>query len=315
MITLLIRRTLLGLVTLVVTLVLIFLMVRLLPGNPAAVLLRDDASPEQVAYINELWGLNEPIPQQFLIYVGNLLRGNAGDSYQYQSTAGSPGTPAIGLVLSRVPATIELAVVSILISVAVAVPLGILTALRRDTVLDHATTTSALLLGSLPNFWIGMQLILLFGVILGILPTSGAGTPQHVILPAVTLAIPFMVVMLRLTRTEVARVLRAEYITTARAKGLKGNTVLIRHALRNAMIPLVTVMGLRLGGLLNGAVVVETLFGWPGVGRLMIDAIDARDYPLIQVLVPFSAVVFVIINISVDIIYGFLDPRVKVGAS
>jgi ABC-type dipeptide/oligopeptide/nickel transport system permease component len=312
---LLIRRTLLGVLTLIVTLILVFAMVRLLPGNPAAVLLRDDATPEQVAYISELWGLDKPIPVQFVIYLGNLLRGDAGDSYQYQSTAGSPGTPAIGLVLSRVPATIQLAVVSVLMSIVVAVPLGILTAVWRDSWLDHATVTSTLLLGSLPNFWIGMQLILFFGVVHRLLPTSGSGTPQHIILPAITLALPFMVILLRLTRTEVARVLQAEYITTARSKGLPPRTVLVRHALRNAMIPLVTIMGLRLGGLLNGAVVVETLFGWPGLGRLMIEAIEARDYPLIQVIVPLSAVIFVIVNVSVDIMYGLLDPRVKVGAS
>jgi peptide/nickel transport system permease protein len=312
---LLIRRTLLGVLTLLVTLTLVFAMVRLLPGDPAAVLLREDATPEQVQRINELWGLNEPVPVQFLIYLGNLLRGDAGDSYQYQSTAGSPGTPAVGLVLSRVPATAQLAVVSLLISVVIAVPLGIITAVWRDSWLDHTTMGSSLLLGSLPNFWIGMQFILLFGVVLGVLPTGGSGTPQHIVLPAVTLAIPFAVVLLRMTRTEVARVLRADFITTARAKGLPPNTVLVRHALRNAMIPLVTIMGLRLGSLLNGAVVVETLFGWPGLGRLMIEAINARDYPLIQVIVPLSAVIFVVINVLVDILYGVIDPRVQVGAA
>lgn len=315
MLALLIRRTLLGVLTLLVTLTLVFAMVRLLPGDPAAVLLREDATPEQVQRINELWGLNEPVPVQFLIYLGNLLRGDAGDSYQYQSTAGSPGTPAVGLVLSRVPATAQLAVVSLLISVVIAVPLGIITAVWRDSWLDHTTMGSSLLLGSLPNFWIGMQFILLFGVVLGVLPTGGSGTPQHIVLPAVTLAIPFAVVLLRMTRTEVARVLRADFITTARAKGLPPNTVLVRHALRNAMIPLVTIMGLRLGSLLNGAVVVETLFGWPGLGRLMIEAINARDYPLIQVIVPLSAVIFVVINVLVDILYGVIDPRVQVGAA
>jgi ABC-type dipeptide/oligopeptide/nickel transport system permease component len=315
MVGLVIRRLLLGLLTLVLTLWLVFMMVRLIPGNPAAVLLSDDATTEQIDYVTQLWGLDDPIPVQFGVYINNLLHGNAGDSYQYQTTAGSAGQDAMSLVLARLPLTVELAVTSIVLSILVSIPLGLISALLRDTWLDHVTMTTTLLVGSIPNFWIGMQLILLFGVTLGLLPTGGSGTPKHVILPAITLALPFIAVLTRLTRTEVARVMRAEFITTARAKGLDSQTVVVRHALRNAMIPIATILGLRLGGLLNGAVVVEVLFGWPGLGRLLIDAINARDYPIIQVVVPLAAVMYVAINIVVDILYGILDPRVMMGPS
>lgn len=311
MLALVTRRILLGFLTLFLTLVLVFAMVRLIPGNPAAVLLKDDATVEQIEYIKKLWGLDEPIPVQFGIYLKNLIRGDGGDSYQFQTTAGASGTDAIGLVVGRLPATIELAVVSILLSILIAMPLGLISALWQDSWLDHTVMTVSLLIGSIPNFWIGMQFILLFGVTLGILPTGGSGSASHVLLPALTLALPFIAILLRLTRTEVARVLQAEYITTARAKGLKSTTVLVRHALRNAMIPLVTMLGLRLGGLLNGTVVVEVLFGWPGLGRLLIDSINARDYPVIQIVVPLSAVMFVVINVLVDVTYGLLDPRMR----
>lgn len=311
MLRMLVKRALLGMLTLVVALVLVFVIVRLIPSDPAAVLLRDDATPEQIQQVRQLWGLDRPIPEQFVVYVGNLLRGNAGESYQFQRDAGVPGTPAFGLVLDRVPATLELALAALFLAILVGVPLGAYTALKPDSWLDHATLFVTIMLTSLPSFWIGMLLIMLFGLALGLLPTGGSGTPQHVILPAVTLALPFAAVLSRLARTEMGRVLRAEYIVTARAKGLQGQTVLWKHALRNACIPLVTVIGLRLSHLLNGAVIVETLFRWPGVGRLMIDAIGARDYPVVQVIVPLSAVLFVLVNILVDVLYGVVDPRVR----
>lgn len=315
MVVLAIRRLLLGFLTLGLTLLLVFVMVRLIPGNPAAVLLSDDATSEQIDYVTRLWGLDEPIPVQFAVYINNLLHGDAGDSYQYQTTAGSAGQDAMSLVVSRLPLTVELALASIVLSIVIAVPLGLLSAIWRDTWFDHTTMGATLMVGSIPNFWIGMQLILLFGVTLRLLPTGGSGTPKHLVLPAITLALPFIAVLTRLTRTEVARVMQAEFITTARAKGLGAQAVVIRHALRNAMIPIATILGLRLGGLLNGAVVVEVLFGWPGLGRLLIDAINARDYPIIQVVVPLAAVMYVAINIAVDILYGVLDPRVRMGRS
>lgn len=310
----LVQRALLGGVTLVVSLVLVFTILRLVPSDPASVLLRDDATPEQIEYVRQLWGLDQPVYVQFFVYVGNLLRGDAGDSYQFQRTAGERGTPAFELVVSRISATVELAFAALAISILVAIPLGVLTALKADSPFDHAVLSVTILLSSLPNFWIGMQMILLFGLGLGVLPTGGFGTPQHVILPAVTLALPFIVVLTRMTRTETARVLRSDFVRTANAKGLPPRTVLWGHALRNAMIPLVVIIGLRLGGLLNGAVVVETLFRWPGIGRLMIEAISARDYPIVQVIVPLTALIFVVINFAVDVVNGWVDPRVRLGA-
>lgn len=311
MVRMLVNRTLLGGLTLVVSLVLVFVIVRVIPSDPAAVLLRDDATPEQIDQVRRLWGLDRPIPEQFAVYVGNLLRGNAGESYQFQRDAGVAGTSAFALVIDRIPATVQLALSALVLAIAIGVPLGAYTALKPDSWLDHATLGITILLTSLPSFWTGMLLILLFGLVLGVLPTGGTGTPLHVVLPAVTLALPFAAVLARLARTEMARVLRTEYIVTARAKGLPGQRVLWRHALRNALIPLVTVIGLRLGHLLNGAVVVETLFRWPGVGRLMIDAIGARDYPVVQVIVPLTAALFVLVNILVDMVYGIVDPRVR----
>lgn len=310
----LVQRALLGGITLVVSLVLVFTILRLVPSDPASVLLRDDATPEQIEYVRQLWGLDQPVYVQFFVYVGNLLRGDAGDSYQFQRTAGERGTPAFELVVSRISATVELAFAALAISILVAIPLGVLTALKADSPFDHAVLSVTILLSSLPNFWIGMQMILLFGLGLGVLPTGGFGTPQHVILPAVTLALPFIVVLTRMTRTETARVLRSDFVRTANAKGLPPRTVLWGHALRNAMIPLVVIIGLRLGGLLNGAVVVETLFRWPGIGRLMIEAISARDYPIVQVIVPLTALIFVVINFAVDVVNGWVDPRVRLGA-
>lgn len=308
-----VKRALLGLLTMVVSLVLVFVIVRVIPSDPAAVLLRDDATPEQIEQVRRHWGLDRSIAEQFAVYVVNLLHGDAGESYQFLRTAGVAGTPAFGLVVDRIPATIWLSFAALILAIGVGIPLGVYAGLKPDSWLDRLVLGITILLTSLPSFWIGMLLILGLALGLGALPTGGSETPQHIVLPAVTLALPFAAILARLTRTEMARVLRAEYVTTARAKGLPGSTVLWRHALRNALIPLVTVIGLRLSHLLNGAVVVETLFRWPGVGRLMIDSIAARDYPVVQVIVPLTAVLFVAVNIVVDVLYGVIDPRVRVG--
>jgi peptide/nickel transport system permease protein len=209
------------------------------------------------------------------------------------------------------PNTIVLALAALLLAILVAIPLGTITALKADSWLDRAVFAVSMTLTAFPNFFIGMVLILIFALGLKLVPTGGFGTPQNVILPAITLAIPFIVSLTRVTRTEMGRVLRSEYITTARAKGLNQRTVLLRHALRNALIPLVTIIGLRLGGLLGGAVIVETLFRWPGIGLLMNQAIQTRDYPVVQYLVPLAALIFVLANFTVDVLYGVLDPRVR----
>ncbi|CAG0954557.1 Glutathione transport system permease protein GsiC [Anaerolineae bacterium] len=310
----LIGRFLKGLLTLVAVLVLVFLLIRVVPSDPAAMLVPEDAPPEMVEYVRHLWGLDRPIHEQFATYVINMLSGNAGDSYQYSSLSrGSSGTPAFGLVMSRLPNTLLLALITLALSVSIAVPLGVITALNADSWLDHTVFSISMMLTSLPNFFVGIMLIYIFALWLGILPTGGIGKPENLVLPAVVLSLHFTVTLTRLTRTEMGRVLRSDYITTANAKGLSKRIVFWKHALKNVMIPLVTVIGLRLGGLFNGAVVVETMFRWPGIGKMMVDAIAARDYPIVQVIVPLSAIVFVGINILVDLIYGLVDPRVRAG--
>ncbi|SEQ10677.1 peptide/nickel transport system permease protein/oligopeptide transport system permease protein [Devosia sp. YR412] len=312
---LLARRVLLGLCTIFATLALVFVIIRLVPSDPASMLLLADATPEQLAALRKLWGLDQPIPTQFFIYVSNLLQGNAGDSYQYQRVAGLPGTPAFGLVMSRLPATAWLAVVALSFSILIAVPLGVLAALWKDSILDKAVLLVASVLSSIPAFFSGILLIVFFALNLRILPTGGSELPQSVILPGLALSLTFAAVLLRVTRTEMGRVMASEYVVTARAKGLRRGTVVWVHAFKNAVIPLITVIGLRLGDLLAGAVVVETLFRWPGIGRLMIDSIVARDYPVVQVVIPLAAFVFVAVNIAVDLVYGAVDPRAREGAT
>ena len=295
------------------TVLLVFVIIRLIPSDPAAMLLLADATPEQIAKLRALWGLDQSIPYQFLTYVTNLVQGNAGDSYQYQRIAGLPGTPAFGLVLERLPATGWLALVAITISMTIAIPLGIATALKPDGMFDTIVLAITSFLTAIPSFFMGMLLILFFSLKLRLLPTGGNDTGASVLLPAITLALHFSAVLLRVTRTEMGRVLQSEYILTARAKGLRSYTVVFIHAFKNVLIPLITIIGLRLGDLLSGAVVVESLFRWPGVGNLMIDSIIARDYPVVQVVIPMAAVIFVAINVTVDLLYGLADPRVRAG--
>lgn len=311
-----IRRVLKGLVTLVAAVVLVFVMVRIIPSDPAAALVPRDAPPELAARVRQLWGLDRPMPEQFVTYIANLLRGDAGESYQFSSiAAGQAGVPAFGLVLSRVPNTLLLALVTIVLSISIALPLGVLTAVKADSWLDRAIFALSMALTSIPGFFIGILLIFIFSLWLGLLPTGGVGTPLHVVLPAITLSLHFTVLLTRLTRTEMGHALKSDYVRTAYAKGLTGQTVFWRHALKNVLIPLVTVIGLRLGGLLNGAVIVETLFRWPGVGSLMIAAVATRDYPIIQIIVPLGAFFFVVINILLDVIYAVIDPRLRVGGA
>jgi peptide/nickel transport system permease protein len=308
-------RLMLGLCTVFATLLLVFVIIRLVPSDPAAMLLLADATPEQLASLRELWGLDRPIPTQFFIYVGNLLQGNAGDSFQYQRVAGLPGTPAFELVMARVDATALLAIVALGFSILIAVPAGVVAALHKDSMVDRIVLLCASVLSSIPSFFSGILLILLFSLTLGWLPTGGNETPLSVVLPGLALSLTFAAVLCRVTRTEMGRVLDSEYVVTARAKGLRRRRVVWVHAFRNAVIPLITVIGLRFGDLLAGAVVVETLFRWPGIGRLMIDSIVARDYPVVQVVIPLAALVFVIVNISVDLIYGLIDPRARQGGA
>ncbi len=284
--------------------VLVFFLLRLAPGDPVVMLLAESASPEQIAAARAKWGLDQPIPVQYVVFLGRALRGDLGDSLFFQQ-------PAIEVLFERMPATLQLSGVALLFSLAVAIPMGILSALKRDSIWDYLGTGLAMLGQAIPPYWLGIMLILLFSVSLRWFPTSGRGTLSHLVLPAITLGSVLMALVTRLVRSGMLDVLSEDYVRTARAKGLVERTVIVRHALRNILIPLVTVIGLQLGALFGGAVIVESIFAWPGVGRLALQAISARDYPLVQAAVLIISIVYVFLNLAVDILYVYLDPRIR----
>jgi ABC-type dipeptide/oligopeptide/nickel transport system permease component len=249
-------------------------------------------------------GFNDPFLVQYWRFLRGAVQGNFGESLRH-------GQPAMRLVLERLPATFELAGAAMLIALCVAIPAGILSAVRRNTASDYCSTVVALLGQSMPTFWLGIMLILVFSVWLRVLPSSGRGDLEHLLLPAVTLGLFTTARMMRLTRSGMLEVLGQDYIRTARAKGLGEPPVVWKHALRNAAVPIVTIAGLELGALLGGSVVTETIFAWPGVGRLSVQAIYNRDYPVVQAAVFVLATTFVVVNLLVDLVYTSLDPRIR----
>jgi ABC-type dipeptide/oligopeptide/nickel transport system permease component len=281
----------------------VFVLVRLLPGDPARYMLSESASPEQVAAMRGQMGLDRPIPLQYLVFLGRAARGDLGKSLFY-------GESTVRVLLGHLPATLLLAVTAFAFALLVAVPMGVLSAVRRDTVWDYLGMGVALLGQSIPAFWLGLMLVLVFAVFLGVLPSSGLGGPRHLILPAITLGAYLMSLTTRLVRSGLLDILHEDYVRTARAKGLTDRRVVYGHALRNVLIPLVTVLGLQIGTLLGGAVITETIFAWPGVGTLVYTAINARDYPLIQAAVLLLSACFVFINLAVDLLYAYIDPRI-----
>jgi len=275
-----------------------------LTGDPALLLLPPDASADDIAKLREALGFNDPVPVQYLRFLRGAVRGNFGDSLRH-------GEPAMGLVLERLPATFELAGAGLTIALCLAIPAGILSAVRRNTVLDYVSTVVALLGQAMPTFWLGIMLILVFSVQLGWLPSSGRGSFMHLILPAATLGLFTTARITRLTRSGMLEVLGQDYIRTARAKGVGEPPVVWKHALRNASIPIITIVGIELGTLLGGSVITETIFAWPGVGRLSVQAISNRDYPVVQAAVFLLASTFVLVNFAVDMLYTLLDPRIR----
>ena len=308
---LIIKRVGRGILTLFITIVIVFTLIRSVPGDPAVIMAGADATDEQVEQLRELWGLEKSIPEQFAIYATGLAKGDMGYSYQY-IVAGKPSTKVIDLIADRLPRTLLLSVLTVVFSVAVAIPLGVITALKPNSWLDNLTSSLSLAITSFPNFFIGMVLITLFALKLSWLPTGGSGSFKVLILPTVALSTRLIANLLRVTRTEVGQVMNSDYIMTAQSKGLSPKTVLFKHALRNALIPIVTLIGMKFGGLVTGAVYIETLFRYNGIGMLMIDAVNKRDFPTVQALVPYAALIFIVVNIVVDILYGFIDPRVRV---
>jgi peptide/nickel transport system permease protein len=298
------RRLAQSALTLLGVSVLVFVILRVLPGDPARMLLPDGAPESAVAELNRQLGLREPFVVQYGRFLGSVARGDFGQSFQYRA-------PALRVVLERLPATVHLTLAAMLITIAAGVPLGIFTAVRRGTRYDVAGTIVAVLGQSLPNFWLGIMLILLFGVALRWLPTSGFASWTSLVLPAVTLAAFPTALVARLTRSSMLEILNRDYIRTGRAKGLAERSVVFRHALRNAAIPVLTVIGLQIGALLGGAVITESIFAWPGMGKLIVDAIFFRDFPVVQTVLILSATVFVVINLAVDLLYTVIDPRIR----
>jgi len=281
-----------------------FFIVRILPGDPAALALGVSAEPQAVESLRHAMGLDRPLPVQYAYFLRDAVKGNFGRSV-YLSR------PSTKLFLDKLPATMELAILAMLLSVIVAFPLGIRAALKANSLQDGAISVFTLVAQSMPNFWIGIMLILLFSQTLHLLPTFGRGTWQQMVLPVVTLAFPMMAVVVRLVRNGMLDTLHEDYVRTARAKGLRELSVISRHVIKNMMIPVITVLGLQFGSLLGGAVVVETVFAWPGVGQLTVDAIMRRDYPVVAASVFFISIMFVLVNLLVDMTYAYLNPRIR----
>jgi len=275
-----------------------------LTGDPALILLPPDASIEDIAKFREQMGFNDPFLVQYGRFLAGALRGDFGQSVRH-------GEPAFDLVMERMPATFELSGAALALALCLSIPAGIISAVRRNTVVDYISTVVALLGQSMPTFWLGIMLILLFSVQFNILPSSGRGGWQHIVLPAVTLGLFTTARITRLTRSGMLEVLNQDYIRTARAKGVANPPVVWKHALKNAAIPIVTIVGIELGTLLGGSVITETIFAWPGVGRLSVQAIYNRDYPVVQAAVFTLAATFVLVNLVVDVLYTYLDPRIR----
>jgi len=297
------KRLLNALLVLLGLSLIVFITLRL-TGDPVAMLLQAGSpSKSDIAEMRRLLDLDQPLPIQYVSFVGKALTGDFGRSFHYS-------TPALGLVLERMPATLTLTLSAMAVALVLAFPLGIISALNRGKFLDFVSQTISLLGVSMPNFWFGILLILIFGVSLQWLPVSGSDGPEYLIMPSIALGIPLMAVLARILRSSMLEVLNADYIRTARSKGLAKSTVIIRHSVRNALIPVVTIIGLQFGTLLGGAVIVETVFSWPGIGRLAVDSIGSRDYPVVQASVLLLGAILVIVNLIIDILYTVIDPRI-----
>ena len=289
--------------TLLVVSFLVFGMVRMIPGDPVTAIAGQDATPEIMDLVRESLGLNEPFLRQYGVFLAGLLRGDLGESIRTRQ-------PVANEIANRLPATLELAGAAMLISLVLGIGLGVVAALGRNGPFDFTARLISLIGVSSPTFWTGLLLILAFGYHLRVFPMAGRGTLMHLILPAFTVALTSIAFISRLTRASLLEVLSLDYVRTARAKGAPPRRVVLRHALRNALMSPITVAGLEFGRLLSGVIVIEIIFSWPGTGRLLINAIQFRDFPIIQGLVLTYAVLFMLVNMAVDVIYAFLDPRI-----
>ena len=285
-------------------LLLTFLLVHLVPGDPVEVMLGESASSADRAQLRADLGLDQPLIKQFADYITRLAHGDFGRSIHTQ-------TPISSLLVERIPATARLALTALLIALVIGLPLGIVAALKANKWPDSLATLTSLTLSAMPHFWLGPLLMMIFALWLGWLPVSGMESPSAIVLPALTLGFGLAAILTRMTRASLLEVLHEDFIRTARAKGLPERTVILRHALRAALLPVVTIIGLQLGSLLAGAVITETVFSWDGVGRLLVESIEKRDYPVTQACVLVIALTYVLVNLTTDLLYSRLDPRIK----
>jgi glutathione transport system permease protein len=275
-----------------------------LTGDPAAIMVAPDATKSEIAAFRHAQGFDRPLVVQFVAYAGGLLHGDIGNSLRHE-------TPALALVLERLPATMELAFFALGVMLLVAVPAGVISAIKPNSAIDWIVRLFALVGQSAPTYWIGLMLILLFGVGLGWLPVSGIGGLRHLILPGLTLGFFSAAKIMRLTRASMLETLGTDYLRTAAAKGLAPVRVIVNHALRNAWLPIVTALGIEFGTLLSGAIITENIFAWPGIGRLAVQGVLDRDFPVVEGVVLITATIFVLINVLVDVTYAALDPRIR----
>lgn len=283
---------------------LVFFLIHFIPGDPVDLMLGEQALPADREQMRQNLGLTLPLPEQYLRYLGRTLRGDLGQSFQAHRSV-------ISLIAERIPATIELMLGAMAVALALALPLGVLAALKHGRWLDHLASGFAVLGVAIPNFWLGPMLILLFAVWLDWLPVNERGGLEHLVLPAITLGTALAALLSRMIRASLVETLGEDYIRTARAKGLRMRSVVMGHAMRNALIPIVTVAGLQIGVLLSGAIITESVFDWPGLGTLLLEGISQRDYPLVQGCVLVIAVGYVLVNLATDLLYGLIDPRIR----
>jgi ABC-type dipeptide/oligopeptide/nickel transport system permease component len=298
------RRLVLTVPVLLGVATLVFGLIHFIPGDPARAMLGDVASERDIAQLRQQLGLDRPLAAQYVAFLGGLARADLGTSLR-------TGGPVAGEILARLPATFELAVAAIAVALVVAIPLGIAAAVWRGTIVDHTAMTVSLAGVSMPNFWLGPLLAIVFGVELGWLPVSGRGGLEHLVLPAISLGAALAAVLARMTRASLVDQLRELYTQAARARGVSKSRAVLRHAFRNSLIPIVTLAGLQVGAVLTGAVITETIFAWPGVGRLLVQSIGFRDYPMVQGCILLIAITYVGVNLVVDLLYVVLDPRIR----
>lgn len=282
----------------------IFFIMSFMPGNPARLILGEKATPEAIAEINEELGLNNPFIVRYVDYIKDVLHGDFGTSYATRQ-------PVVSEIMARFPTTLKLALLSVLFATAIGLPFGILSAVKQYSWIDNLTTVLGLGFISVPPFWLGLMLIILFSAQLGLLPSYGSDSLSHFILPAITSSASTFATLLRMTRSTMLEVIRQDYVTTARAKGADNRRIIFKHCLPNALIPLITVVGVNFGGMLAGSVITESVFGMSGIGSLLINSIRSKDVPSVMACTLLLAVLFGVVNLLVDIIYAYVDPRIK----